>query len=64
MKKITILLPAYNEASSIGLLQVKMLQVAAMNPGYDWEFLIVNDGSTDNTLQKIKELHNTDRRFS
>lgn len=64
MKKITILLPAYNEASSIGLLQDKMLQVAAMNPGYDWEFLIVNDGSTDNTLQKIKELHNTDRRFS
>ena len=64
MKKITILLPAYNEASSIGLLQVKMLQVAAMNPGYDWEFLIVNDGSTDNTLHKIKELHNTDRRFS
>lgn len=64
MKKITILLPAYNEASSIGLLHNKMLQVAAMNPGYDWEFLIVNDGSTDNTLQKIKELHNTDRRFS
>lgn len=64
MKKITILLPAYNEAASIGLLHDKMLQVADMNPGYEWEFLIVNDGSTDNTLQKIKELHNTDSRFS
>lgn len=64
MKKITILLPAYNEVASIGLLHDKMLQVADMNPGYEWEFLIVNDGSTDNTLQKIKELHNTDSRFS
>ena len=51
MKKITILLPAYNEASSIPLLQEKMAEVARENPGYEWEFLIVNDGSTDDTLQ-------------
>ena len=63
MKKITILLPAYNEASSIPLLQEKMTEVARENPGYEWEFLIVNDGSTDETLNKIKALHNSDPRF-
>ena len=50
MKKITILLPAYNEASSIPLLQEKMAAVARENTGYEWEFCIVTDGSTDDTL--------------
>lgn len=63
-KKITILLPAYNEASSMQLLHDKMLEVAGENPGYDWEFLLVNDGSTDNTLECIKKLHADDSRFS
>lgn len=63
-KKITILLPAYNEEASIGLLKEKMLEVAQQNPGYDWEFLLVNDGSKDNTLNLIKQLHAEDPRFS
>lgn len=63
-KKITILLPAYNEEASISLLKEKMLEVAEQNPDYDWEFLLVNDGSKDNTLQLIKQLHNEDNRFS
>ena len=64
MKKITILLPAYNEASSMPLLHDKMVEVAAMNPGYEWEFLIINDGSTDDTGRLIRELHLQDPRFS
>lgn len=63
-RKITILLPAYNEEASIGLLKEKMLEVTKQNPEYDWEFLLVNDGSRDNTLQLIKQLHAEDSRFS
>lgn len=63
-KKITILLPAYNEEASISLLKEKMLEVAKSNPDYDWEFLLVNDGSKDNTLGLIKQLHKEDERFS
>lgn len=63
-KKVTILLPAYNEAASMPLLREKMLSVAAENPDYNWEFLIVNDGSTDNTLEIAKQLHRDDPRFS
>lgn len=64
MKKITILLPAYNEAQSIPLLRERMLEVARENPGYEWEFLMVNDGSIDNTLDMMRRLHVEDSRFS
>lgn len=64
MKKITILLPAYNEARGMGLLKKRMEEVAEQNPGYEWEFLMVNDGSTDDTLEEMKKLHAQDSRFS
>lgn len=60
MKKITILLPAYNEEASIALIEQNMAQVMRDNPGYDWEFLLVNDGSTDRTLQQMIRLHRDD----
>ncbi len=63
MKKITILLPAYNEAESFLDLKSCMQQVVSDNPDYDWEFLLINDGSKDHTLQLIKELHAQDNRF-
>lgn len=62
-KKVTILLPAYNEEASFALIRSAMKQVVADNPVYDWEFLMVNDGSTDNTLQQMIRLHDEDSRF-
>ncbi len=62
-KKVTILLPAYNEAESIVELEHCMQQVVDENSLYDWEFLLVNDGSTDNTLQMIKELQLKNERY-
>lgn len=64
MKKITILLPAYNEEDSISLIDKQMTQVAAENPGYEWEFLLVNDGSSDHTLTRMMELRQKDGRFN
>lgn len=63
MKKVTILLPAYNEEASFQLIQSRMNEVVKQNPSYDWEFLLVNDGSTDNTLQQMIRLHKEDKRF-
>jgi len=60
MKTITILLPAYNEAESIGHLHQCMSQVLKDNPNYEWEFLLVNDGSTDDTLEQMQHLHKQD----
>lgn len=61
---ISILLPAYNEESSFALLEQCMTKVLQENPNYDWEFLMVNDGSQDNTLQQMIRLHNQDPQAS
>lgn len=63
-KKITILLPAYNEQASFPLIERCMNQVLADNPNYEWEFLFVNDGSTDGTLQQMIKFHNLDSHYS
>jgi glycosyltransferase involved in cell wall biosynthesis len=63
MKKINILLPAYNEAESISKLKSCMQQVIENNSNYQWEFLLINDGSMDNTLQLIKELCKKDSHY-
>lgn len=63
MKKITILLPSYNEQGSMHLLYDNMCQVAIDNAEYEWEFLMVNDGSVDATLEYMKEFHRKDARF-
>ena len=63
MKTITILLPAYNEAESFPSIKECMKTVIDNNQEYDWEFLFVNDGSTDQTLQRMKELNAQDNRY-
>lgn len=60
MKKVTIVLPAFNEEASFRLIKDNMRQVIEENPNYEWEFLLVNDGSKDNTLQQMIKLHNSD----
>ena len=64
MKKVTILLPAYNEESSFPLITECMNRVLQENPNYEWEFLLVNDGSTDNTLQQMIRLYESDTHYS
>ncbi len=64
MKKVTILLPVYNEEASFDLIKQRMEQVVEENPDFEWEFLMVNDGSTDNTLQQMIKLRNSDERYN
>ena len=64
MKKVTILLPVYNEEASFPLIAKCMEQVVRDNSNYEWEFLMVNDGSTDNTLQQMVKLHQMDSRYN
>ncbi len=62
-KKMTILLPAYNEEESMNDLKKGMDQVVKDNPDYDWQFLMINDGSTDHTLEKMAELCNENPQY-
>ena len=56
MKKVTILIPCYNEEKSLPLLYGKLSELMDAHAEYQWELLFVNDGSRDNTLTIIKEL--------
>ncbi len=64
MKKITILIPAYNEEEVLTKLYRRLDEVLLTLPKYEWEILFVNDGSKDNTLLLIKKLWQTDKRIS
>lgn len=54
MKKLSIIIPAYNEASTIHLILDKILAVKLIND-IDKEIIIVNDSSTDNTKEAIEK---------
>jgi len=63
MKKITILIPLYNEEDSLRLLHNKLDENLTLLP-YQFEFLFVNDGSKDNSLDIIKSLKKKDNRVN
>lgn len=62
MKKIVLLIPAYNEEDVLPAFKEKVMQVTDELPGYRFEFLFVNDGSTDRTQELIHAYHLADER--
>lgn len=54
IKKLSILIPAYNEAPTIHLILDKVEAVELVN-NIEKEIVIVNDCSTDGTIEKIEE---------
>ena len=64
MKKISILIPCYNEEQSLPLLYPELVKLMDANPGYEWELMFVNDGSKDNTLAVLQQLRQQDGRVN
>lgn len=62
-KLVTILIPAYNEEDVLPLLYKRLLKLMDNLPQYNFEILFVNDGSTDRTLELIREMRKTDSRI-
>ena len=52
----------YNEEESLPLLYNRLTKLADNIKDYDIEFLFVNDGSKDNSLEIVKQLHKVDKR--
>lgn len=63
MKKISILIPCYNEEASLPLLYKELIKLMDFNSNYAWEVLMINDGSKDRTLEIIKNLRKKDNRI-
>ena len=64
MKKVSVLIPAYNEEKSLPKLYDSLSNVMNNNSAYDWEIFFVNDGSKDRTLSIIKNYREKDNRIS
>lgn len=62
-KLVTILVPAYNEQEVLHLLYERLKKLMDENLNYDFEILLVNDGSKDKTLEIMQELREKDKRF-
>lgn len=56
MKKISIVIPVYNESSNLDALCKRLTEVTDKLTDYRWEYLFVNDGSSDQTLTVLREL--------
>ena len=63
MKKISIIVPAYNEEESLPFLYERLTNLIQTIENYEFEILFINDGSKDKTLEIIKEIRQKDNRF-
>lgn len=64
MKKVTVLVPCYNEEEALPLFYDRICQTISALQEYEWELLFVNDGSRDRTLQIMRNLYSRDSRVS
>lgn len=63
MKKISIVVPCYNEEESLPLFYKEVNKVTeTMKAKAEFEFVFVNDGSKDNTLEELRNLAKKDKR--
>ena len=62
MEKISIIVPCYNEEESMPLFYDEICKVADTFKKVDFEFIFVNDGSRDKTLEIARGLADKDKR--
>lgn len=61
MEKISIIVPCYNEEQTVSLFYNEIVKIAKAIKK-DFEFIFVNDGSIDKTIDIIKKLSRKDKR--
>ena len=63
MKKLTLIIPCYNEADALPLFAAELNKVIVQLTNYNTEVLLVNDGSSDQTLTVMKEICASDSHY-
>ena len=64
VKKISIIAPAFNEEDCVDELATRLAKVFDQNPNYDFEAILVENGSSDRTFELLSEIHEKDSRFT
>ena len=62
-KLISVIIPAYNEEDCVDELCRRLQKVAALEISYDFEIIIIENGSFDRTWEKLQEISASDSRF-
>ena len=60
--RITLIVPCFNEEEALPLFYAEIRRVAAVMAEQDFEFLFIDDGSTDRTLELLKQFAKEDER--
>lgn len=63
-KKVSIMVPCFNEEKVLPSFYAEVRKVMDSEADYDWELLLINDGSRDETLKVIYGLYENDNRIS
>lgn len=64
MKKVTLIVPCYNEEESLPIFYEAAAAVTAELKDYSFRFLLINDGSKDHTIDVMRELAARDERVT
>lgn len=62
-KLVSVVVPAYNESECVEELASRLQVVFDSHPQYDFEAIIVENGSLDDTWDKLLKIHESDPRF-
>ena len=62
MKKLTVIVPCFNEQEALPIYYKEMCKIMLQMQDVEMELLFVDDGSTDGTLSVMKDLHTLDER--
>ena len=61
MKKISVVIPMYYEEAVVEECYERMVTVLKEIPNYEYELIIVNDGSKDKTLEILEKIAKEDK---
>ena len=62
MKKISVVVPCYNEQEALPIFYTETTRELEKIPNVTWEFVLVDDGSKDNTLEVMQQLAQKDEK--
>jgi dolichol-phosphate mannosyltransferase len=62
-KKISFISPCFNEEDNVDDLYQRISTIWCANPQFDYEFVVIDNASTDHTVEKLKAIASSDPRL-